>query len=145
MPSLNFLRNFKMDEKIIKFIKKMHLLSLAVTSENEPYAASCFYAFDENNSSFIVAGSDYTTHVRAALGGVVSGTVALDTKVIGRIEGLQFKGEFMRASELEEKIYFKRFPYALPMKPQIFSVKLSWIKFTSNTLGFGKKIIWNRV
>ena len=134
-----------MDEKIIKFIKKMHLLSLAVTSENEPYAASCFYAFDENNSSFIVAGSDDTTHVRAALGGVVSGTVALDTKVIGRIEGLQFKGEFMRASELEEKIYFKRFPYAIPMKPQIFSVKLSWIKFTSNTLGFGKKIIWNRV
>jgi len=94
--------------------------------------------------SFIVAGSDDTTHVRAALGRVVSGTVALDTKVIGRIEGLQFKGEFMRASELEEKIYFKRFPYAIPMKPQIFSVKLSWIKFTSNTLGFGKKIIWNR-
>ena len=82
----------------------MHLLSLAVTSENEPYAASCFYAFDENNLSFIVAGSDDTTHVRAALGGAVSGTVALDTKVIGRIEGLQFKGEFMRASELEEKI-----------------------------------------
>ena len=35
-----------MDEKILKFIRKMHLLSLAVLDDGKPYCASCFYAFD---------------------------------------------------------------------------------------------------
>ena len=41
-----------MDEKILKFIRKMHLLSLAVLDEGKPYCASCFYAFDEENLAF---------------------------------------------------------------------------------------------
>ena len=134
-----------MDERIIKFISRMHLLSLAVISENKPYSASSFYAFDNLNFNLIVAGKDDTRHIKMALdSNFVSGTIALDTKIIGRIEGVQFNGNFSHSSKLDENIYFSRFPYALMLKPQLFTISLEWVKFTSNTFGFGKKIIWQR-
>ncbi|QKF91574.1 hypothetical protein [Campylobacter sp. CCUG 57310] len=135
-----------MDERILKFISKMHLLSLAVISEAKPYAASCFYAFDRENFSLIVAGDDKTTHIKALeISSEVAGTIALDTKIVGNIKGVQFKGVMSNASEDERKIYFKRFPYALAMNPQIYAINLNWIKFTNNALSFGKKIEWSRV
>ncbi|QCD51950.1 hypothetical protein [Campylobacter sp. RM16192] len=134
-----------MDERILNFISKMHLLSLAVISEAKPYAASCFYAFDSENFSLIVAGDDKTTHIKALeISSEVAGTIALDTKIVGKIEGVQFRGVMSKASEDERKIYFKRFPYALAMRPQIYAISLQWIKFTHNALGFGKKIEWSR-
>ncbi|WP_170020732.1 hypothetical protein [Campylobacter sp. RM16190] len=134
-----------MDERILKFISRMHLLSLAVISDAKPYAASCFYAFDRENFSLIVAGDDKTTHIKALeISSEVAGTIALDTKIVGNIKGVQFKGMMRRANESESKIYFKRFPYALAMRPEIFTIKLTWVKFTHNALGFGKKIEWNR-
>lgn len=134
-----------MDEKIVKFIKKMHLLSLAVISESKPYCASCFYAFDSENLSLIVAGGSESRHIKALeICGEVSGTIALDTKIVGKIEGVQFIGVMKKATADEKKIYFKRFPYALAMNPEIYSINLTWIKFTHNALGFGKKIEWSR-
>lgn len=132
-----------MDERILKFITKMHLLSLAVISDAKPYAASCFYAFDSQNLSLVVAGEDKTTHIKALeICDEVAGTIALDTKIVGKIEGVQFRGVMGRASEDERRVYFKRFPYALAMNPQIYAINLKWIKFTHNALGFGKKIEW---
>lgn len=133
-----------MDSKITKFIHKMHLLSLAVVSENIPYAASCFYAFDEQSLALIVAGSSQTKHINAGLNSVVAGTIALDTKIIAKIEGVQFVGECQISSQDQRQIYFKKFPYAIAMNPEIFSINLNFVKFTSNTLGFGKKLIWQK-
>ena len=48
------------------------------------------------------------------------------------------------ASESEREIYFKRFFYAKAMDPKIWFISLEKVKFTSNTLGFGKKIKWER-
>ncbi|MBR8463519.1 hypothetical protein KDD93_02905 [Campylobacter sp. faydin G-24] len=134
-----------MDKNIIKFIKKMHLVSVAVISEDIPYAFSCFYAFDEDRLNLLVASSSTTTHIKAlAQNPEVGGTIALDTKIVGKIEGIQLRGTMQKANEQMSKIYFKRYPYALAMKPEIWCISLKWIKFTSNTLGFGKKLIWER-
>ena len=134
-----------MDEKILKFIRKMHLLSLAVLDDGKPYCASCFYAFDEENFAFIVAGGEQSAHVKVFLAEPnVAGTVALDTKIVGKIEGVQFQGVMRKASASEREIYFKRFFYAKAMDPKIWSISLEKVKFTSNTLGFGKKIKWER-
>ena len=123
----------------------MHLLSLAVLDDGKPYCASCFYAFDEGNLAFIVAGGEESAHVKAFLAeSCVAGPVALDTKVVGKIEGVQFQGVMSEASASEREIYFKRFFYAKAMDPKIWSISLEKVKFTSNTLGFGKKIFWQK-
>ena len=71
-----------LEEAIVTFLKKHHLLTLATSQENVPYCASCFYALDEQNGSFIHATDEKTRHGREALENVhVAGVVALETKI----------------------------------------------------------------
>ena len=135
-----------MDGRIVKFLKKMHLASICVVDDEEqPYAFSAFYTFDELNFSLLLASSDESSHVKFLKNSkLVAGTVALDTKIVGKIEGVQFQGVMREAKENEIEIYFKRFFYAKVMDPKIWCINLEKLKFTSNTLGFGKKIKWER-
>ena len=135
-----------MDERIVKFLKKMHLASVCtIDDEGQPYAFSAFYAFDELNFSLLLASSDERSHVKFLKNSkLVAGTVALDTKIVGKIEGVQFQGVMREAKENEIEIYFKRFFYSKAMNPKIWSISLEKLKFTSNVLGFGKKIRWER-
>ena len=126
-----------MDERIVKFLKKMHLASICVVDdEGQPYSFSAFYAFDS---------SDDSSHIKFLKNSkLVAGTVALDTKIVGKIEGVQFQGQMKEAKENEKEIYFKRFFYAKAMDPKIWCINLEKLKFTSNVLGFGKKIKWEK-
>jgi len=131
-------------DKIDSFLKKHHVLTLATNGEQELSACSLFYVFSRDYSSFIVASSEDTVHVKNALNNSkVAGTVVLETKLVGKIQGVQFKGEFL---ELEDKtlknLYFKTFPYALSMNPKLWQIKINYFKMTDNTFGFGNKIIW---
>lgn len=129
------------DPRIVKFLHSEHLLSLCVLLDGVPYAASCFYAFDEQNLALLVASSSDSNHIKALQdSSQVAGTIALCTKIIGKIQGVQFRGTMSESDE--SGIYFRRFPYALAMKPKIFKIDLEWIKFTDNTLGFGTKLVW---
>ena len=127
--------------KIVDFIRKHHLLTLATSFENKPYCASCFFVFKEEFPCFILATDEKTRHGREALlNPQVAGTIALETDMIGKIQGIQFCGLFRVASSSEKVAYFKRFPYALAMNPSLWSIDIDTIKFTDNTLGFGKKL-----
>ena len=135
-----------MDERIVKFLKKMHLASVCtIDDDGQPYAFSAFYAFDEISFSLLLASSNESSHIKFLKNSkLVAGTVALDTKIVGKIEGVQFQGAMRETSESEREIYFKRFFYAKAMDPKIWSISLEKVKFTSNTLGFGKKIFWQK-
>lgn len=130
--------------KISEFISSKHLLSLAVVADDGmAYAASCFYAFSPDDGMLYIAGDEDSIHMSAALkSGAAAGTIALDTKIVGRIQGIQFRSKVEVART--NTIYLRRFPYAAAMSPKVFSLSLEWVKFTSNTLGFGKKLIWQR-
>lgn len=135
-----------MNEKIIKFLHKMHLLTLGVINKNEPYLCSAFYAYDEKNNKLIIASDEKTAHIKATnLNQNVSICIALDTKIIGKIQGIQSKGIIKKATKDSKEIYYKKFPYALAYPSDMFEIDIKWIKFTDNTLGFGKKIIWESV
>jgi hypothetical protein len=133
-------------EKIDAFLAKHHVLTLATTDGEELSACNLFYAFDLEKTSFIVASSDETTHIKNILKNQnVAGTVVLETKIVGKIEGVQFRGEFLPLeNEALKKLYFKSFPYALAMSPKLWQIKINYFKLTDNTLGFGKKIIWTQ-
>ena len=42
------------------------------------------------------------------------------------------------------KAYLKRFPYAAIAPLSLWVLKAHTLKHTDNTLGFGKKLLWNR-
>ncbi|AFL69272.1 pyridoxamine 5'-phosphate oxidase family protein [Sulfurospirillum barnesii] len=130
-----------LDPKIEAFLKKHHLLTLATCKANLPYCASCFYAFIPERATLVIATDANTRHGREALENEqVAGVIALETKLVGKIQGVQFSGVFKAANEAEKKAYLKRFPYAIAMNPQLWSIEIAYLKFTDNTLGFGKKL-----
>lgn len=133
-------------KKIESFLDEHHVLSLATSYKNELSVCSLFYAYEKNSSTFVVASSEDTTHIQHILKNKqVAGSVVLETKKVGKIQGLQFRGEFEVLEDNDlKKLYFKSFPYALTMNPKLWKIKVNYFKFTDNTLGFGKKFIWER-
>lgn len=130
-----------MNKKIIDFLNKKHLLTLCVCHEQIIHSCSCFYAFDECNYEVIFASSDETKHIQLAkLNPHVAVNIAHETKIIGLIKGIQANGIFKKCEH--EDIYFKKFPYALALKPKLHSIELTWIKYTDNALS--NKIIWSK-
>ncbi len=139
-----------MDEnlkKIVSFLNEHHVMSLATFGDLELSVCNLFFAYDPQEISFIVASSEETTHIQNILKNPnVAGSVVLETKTIGKIQGLQFRGNFMSLEDSRlKKLYFKTFPYALVMNPKLFQIKINHFKLTDNRLGFGKKIIWESV
>ena len=132
-------------EKIEVFLAKHHLLSLATSVDNVPQSASLFYAYDAEKVAFVVASDTKTEHIQNVLANEnVSGTVALETDEVGKIEGIQFKAKMKMITHKEGALYFKAFPFAKVMNPQLWSIELEDIKLTDNRLGFGKKLYWQR-
>ena len=70
----------------------------------------------------------------------VAGTVNGQPKTVALIRGVQFKGEIRRLegeeSDARRKHYTRRFPVAAAAP--VWEIRLDEIKFTDNTLGFGK-------
>lgn len=132
-------------EAIERLIGKHHLLSLATYAEGL-WCCSMFYAYDPEDTALIVASDPQTHHMQnVALNPEVAGTIALETKTVGKIEGIQFRAQMMLSEEGRAKsLYFKRFPYALAMNPILWKIRLLEVKLTDNTLGFGKKLRWER-
>lgn len=137
------------DKRIVKFFKKHHVLTIATSTGNTPWCASCFYVFLEDENALVFTSDTKTRHGQEFIKNpFVSGTVALETKIIGRIRGLQFSGIISEPSgKLLEKAvssYLKRFPVATLLEIKLWLVELKYIKYTDNRLGFGKKLIWNK-
>lgn len=132
-------------KRVEKFLANHHLLSLA-TSGERLWCASMFFAYDEHDVAFIVASDPITEHMNHAVNNTkVAGTVALETKTVGKIQGIQFAGTISLAQDTGSKeLYLERFPYARVMNPTLWKIRLDEIKMTDNTLGFGKKMSWKR-
>ena len=133
-------------EKISLFLSEHHVLSLATTADDEISVCSLFYTFNKEKVSFIVASSDETRHVQHCLKNAnIAGNILLETKTIGKIQGVQFRGVFLPLEDKELKIqYFKSFPYALALNPKLWQIEVNYFKITDNRFGFGNKIIWQK-
>ena len=137
------------EKRIVDFIREHHVLTLATSVENKPWCANCFYIYLENENCFVFTSDDETNHVKhIAENNYVSGSVVLETNVVGKIQGIQFSGMMEKPGtdllKLGKKAYLKRFPYAALMKTSLWVVHLYYIKMTDNRLGFGKKLIWEK-
>lgn len=130
-------------------MRKHHVLSIATVSERGPWCASCFYAWDEENITIVETTDPATRHgAEFRSNPFVAGTIALETKRVGRIRGAQFTGTISepQGDDLARarRIYLKRFPYAILIELHLWIITPDHIKLTDNRLGFGHKEKWVR-
>ncbi|MFW6249085.1 MAG: pyridoxamine 5'-phosphate oxidase family protein [Bacteroidota bacterium] len=135
------------DDRIVRFIDKHHVLNLATCKNSIPYCANCFYVYLREENMFVFSSDMDTRHAQEAIqNNIVAGSVVLETKKPGLIQGLQIQGRMERINEENKKkarkAYFKRFPYAQVMDVELWTLHVGFFKLTDNRLGFGKKIIW---
>lgn len=133
-----------MDERIVKFIKKHHVLTLATSVDNVPYCANAFYAYDAKRNRFIFTSATSTRHgEEMTKNPIIAASIVWETKLVGRIQGLQLTGRVVRADEQDSKVYVGKLPYTALAELTLWTIEPQGIKYTDNTLGFGKKLIWN--
>jgi uncharacterized protein len=139
------------DEKILNFIDEHHVLTLAVSNEDIPWCATCFYVYLPDRNWFVFTSDEETRHVRDVLDSgnyYVAGAIALETKMVGKIRGIQFSGLMFRpeGEDLKKarRSYLRKFPLARLAELELWVVKPAHIKMTDNRLGFGKKLIWDQ-
>ena len=123
-----------------------HVLTLATaTAEGTPYCAACFYAYDKRRNIIIFTSDETTLHAQQmAANSTVAVAIYLETRIVGKVQGIQICGTARRGDEADKSIYIKRFPYAALAPLNIWVVEPTFMKLTDNTLGFGKKLIWNK-
>ncbi len=134
------------DKKITTFIARHHVLTLAsVGADGVPYCANCFYAYDKARNLFIFTTDPSTRHgAEMAADGRVACSIVLETRIVGKVQGLQVCGRARRGDDGAKAAYIARFPYAAVAPLSIWVVEPDFMKLTDNTLGFGKKLIWTK-
>ena len=137
------------DERILEFISEHHVLTLAVTGKEGPWCASCFYVYLPEKNLFAFTSDPDTKHISEVVEGKnfrVAGAIALETRITGKIRGVQFAGPMkeLQGADLKQTkaAYLKRFPVARLARLHLWGVEPDIIKMTDNRLGFGKKLIW---
>jgi uncharacterized protein YhbP (UPF0306 family) len=139
----------ELDKRIIIFIKKHHVFTLATAFDNKPYCCSCFYVYMEKENKFLVTSDKETRHIAEVMKQpYVSGAIALETNMVGKIRGIQFTGMMTEVKEEDaarmKKEYIRHFPVAVFADLLMWCIEPDFIKFTDNRLGFGKKMIWTQ-
>lgn len=135
------------EKRITDFIHKHHIFTLATSANNIPYTCTCFYVYIAELNLFVFTSDHETRHAAEMIQQpVVSGAVALETTMVGKIQGIQFTGKSVLLEgglyEIANKAYLKKFPIAGFKKLVLWAIEPDFIKMTHNRLGFGKKLIW---
>ncbi|HEX4957498.1 MAG TPA: pyridoxamine 5'-phosphate oxidase family protein [Lacibacter sp.] len=139
----------QMDKAIQEFLKEASVVTIATSIKNQPYCATCYFAFVEEDNLLAFKSDADTRHIEEAQKNeLVAGSVLPDKIVKAKPKGVQFTGVFKKATgaagERAKKTYLKKYPVAGIFRGDIWVIELNHIKFTDNTLVFGKKILWER-
>ncbi|MBS1205141.1 MAG: hypothetical protein H6R25_2040 [Proteobacteria bacterium] len=134
---------------INRWLAKQHVVSWCVASRGELWCANAFYFYDAQRVAFYILSEEHTRHSQmTGLQAKVAGTVNGQPKTVALIRGVQFTGEIRRLEDEESEApraqYNRRFPVARMLSAPMWEIRLHELKFTDNTMGFGKKLHWIR-
>ena len=139
-----------MNESINRYLREQYTLTLCTFAHDDPWAAPCFYAFDEFEPALLILTDESTTqHGRQMqVHHQVAGSIFVPTQDISQLQGIQFLAQ---ATKLEgddairaRSIYNQRFPFAARLISPIWQLRLDQIKYINHQLGFGHKESWQR-
>lgn len=139
-----------MDKRIHAFLRGQTCATICCTGpEGEPWCFNAFYAFDETNRLLYLKSSDDTRHgVWMKPGSRVAGTILPDRLRLLAIRGLQWEGCRLDETDTLARAayarYHRRFPFSIAHPGGVWTIRLDTLKYTDNTLGFGKKLFWKR-
>lgn len=78
----------------------------------------------------------------------VAGTINSQPSHILSIKGVQYSGTASLVDHETQQhaydLYTERFPIAKIKSLPIWEIKIDRLKFTNNSMGFGKKLVWSR-
>ena len=101
---------------ISRWLAKQHVVTWCVQQEGELWCANAFYLFDAQKVAFYILTEEKTRHAQVSRPqAAVAGTVNGQPNTVARM-----------------------------LSAPVWEIRLDEIKFTDNTLGFGKKMIWLR-
>lgn len=136
-------------DRIAAFIRRHHVLTLATARDGQPWCSNMFYAWVPEARCLVFTSDGDTRHIcEAVADSRVAASIVLETRIVGRVQGLQIEGTLTPAAgspmaSRARKSYLKRFPYAAAAELKLWMLTPSMMKLTDNTLGFGKKLVWH--
>lgn len=138
-----------MENRIVQFIKDHKVMTMATCADDQPYCSVLFYSFDEKQEVLYYLSKLSSRHAKELQANHrVSGSIIRGENNIVKLQGIQFIGTCDLVDQKfigEAKRHFlSEHPYAVFGTDVIWCLRLEWIKMTDNTIGFGKKIIWER-
>ena len=138
------------NKTISQFIKEQTCAGICCVDETgKPYCFSCFYAVNVEKGLLYFKSSKESHHATLLMQHpFVAGTVLPDKLHELVVKGLQFEGVLLdKEHPLAQNAsgnYHKANPMALAVPGEIWTIQIDSIKMTDSTLGFGKKISWQR-
>lgn len=139
-----------MNIQLIEFLQQQTTITVCCIDEDgSPWCFSCFYTLNSKEALLYYKSSDAARHTSLVKNNpLVAGTVLPDKLNKLMIKGIQFSGIVLQPEQdaLKDatKFYYAAHPMALAMQGQLWTVQLNYIKMTDSTLGFAKKLSWNR-
>jgi uncharacterized protein YhbP (UPF0306 family) len=139
-----------MNESITCFIEKQKCATVCCVDEKgQPYCFSCFYAFNAEEGVLYFKSSDRTNHIKLMKENpVIAGTILPDKLQMLVVKGIQFQGVFLlqqhEFTKDGSKHYHSKYPFALAVPGEVWTIRLTHIKMTDSSKGFGNKIDWIR-
>ncbi len=139
-----------MNENIIQFLKEQTCSTICcIDEQQQPWCFSCFYAFNEDEGLlYYKSAADSQHSLLLKKNPIIAGTVLPDKLNKLVVKGIQFQGVLLDVLHPKAArasfFYHKKHPMALAIPGDMWTVKIEYIKMTDSTMGFGKKIIWNR-
>lgn len=135
--------------RMLTFINEHHIFTLAVSRNDRPWCATCYYVYLPELNLFVFTSDHETRHIKDVVESGnyhVAGAIALETKMTGKIRGLQFSGQMilLEGATLKKAraAYLKAFPVARLAVLHLWGLVPDRMKMTDNRLGFGKKLFW---
>jgi uncharacterized protein YhbP (UPF0306 family) len=140
----------EMPSEIVAFLQDSSVVTIATSIDDHPYCAACYFAYVPDEHLLAFKSDSDTKHIEDALhNNYVAGSILPDKIVRAKPKGIQFTGEFFKAEnddlgEKAKRSYLRKYPVSGIFRGDIWVIALSKLKFTDNTLVFGKKVQWER-
>lgn len=138
-----------MDKTIEQFLDAEKNLTFCTSVENIPHCVNCFYTFIADGNLLVFKSDSKTRHIEnARLNNRIAGTIVPNIHKVGKIKGVQFTGKFFQPEgdilKTARKKYYLKHPIALTLPGELWAIELLTVKMIDNTLGFGKKVLWEK-
>ncbi len=135
------------DKEIAQFMATNFVATICCTDATGAWCFNCFYSFLEEEGILAFKSSPGSKHQdMMAPGSKIAGSVLPANINFAGLQGIQLQGVVLDAgAEFGERIarlYHEQFPMGKDMPGKFWAIRLTTLKLTDNTRGFGFKQTW---